>query len=60
MINSLAAIAGELMFQDDEYIQATRDRSARNAPPLLSDNAKFQAFPSIQADCEFYAHAHYG
>jgi len=25
MINSLAAIAGELMFQDDEYIQATRD-----------------------------------
>lgn len=60
MINSLAAIAGELMFQDDEYIQATRDLISTGTRPLLSDNAKFQAFPSIQADCEFYAHAHYG
>ena len=49
MINSLAAVAGETMFSDQEYINATRELTNKERSrmmKLFSDSDKYKTYPS--------------
>lgn len=48
-INSLAAIAGEIMFQDNDYIQKTRElisSERKRMQEVLSGNPAFKVYPA--------------